>query len=108
MTLEAAFLDMMTQTVTVYDKDSVDAYGKVSHDATGTVWRCRIMERLNRQTTEDTRYEFEGGTIIFYGSPTITTDSKILLPDGTTPIITGVNRHLDEDGSHHTTVTFGR
>ena len=99
---------MMTSTVTVYDRDSLDAYGKVTHDATGKAWKCRIQQRRNRQTTEQNRNEYDGGTIIFYGAPTITTDTKIVLPDGTTPIITGVTQHLDDEGAHHTTVTFGR
>lgn len=108
MTLETAFLDMMPSTVTVYPKSSMDAYGKVSPSATGTAVRCRIQQRNQRYATENNRDTFENGTIIFYGSVDITTDSKIVLPDGSSPVILSVVIHNDDEGAHHTTVTFGK
>lgn len=108
MSLETAFADMMTSVVTVYDRASTDAYGKITHDATGTEWRCRIQEKVQRYATEHNRDVFEGGTIIFYGNPDITSDSKILLPDGSSPVIVTVTKHLDDEGAHHTTVVFGK
>lgn len=108
MTLEAAFADMMTSTVTVYASDTVDAYGKSTYDATGVEWQCRIQERIQKYPSENNRDVFENGSIIFYGDPDITTDSKIVLPDGSSPVILSVTKHLADDGPHHTTVVFGK
>jgi hypothetical protein len=108
MTIEKMFLDMMPSLVTIYPNSSMDAYGKLTHGATGVAVRCRIMETSQRYATERNRDEFENGSIIFYGTPTITTDSKILLPDGSTPVILSVKVHNDDTGAHHTTVTFGK
>lgn len=108
MTVEAAFLDLMPSTVTVYAKTAMDAYGKFSFAASGTAVRCRIQETGQVIKTENNRDVFETGQIFFYGTPTITTESKIVLPDGTSPLILSVRVHNDDTGPHHTTVSFGR
>lgn len=106
MTIEAAFLEMMPSTVTIFPKTATDAYGKFSFSGTGTAVRCRIQPSDNVVTTADNRNVVTRGTIIFYGTPTITTDSKIQLPDGTIPLIVTVQVHNDDTGTHHTTVTY--
>ena len=106
MGIETDFLDMMPSTVTVYAKASTDAYGKLSFSATGTGTRCRIQPRSEVVTTENMREVVTKGTIIFYGVPSITTESKIVLPDGTIPLIVSVQTHYDESGTHHTTVVY--
>jgi len=106
MTIEAAFLSMMPSSVTVFPKSSTDAYGKISFGA-GVATNCRIQETGQVVKTADNRNVFEQGRIIFYGTPTITTDSKIQLPSGATPNIISVQVHNDDTGTHHTTVSFG-
>ena len=108
MTIEAAFLDLMPSIVTVYPKTSIDAYGKVAVSSTGTQHRCRVQETTQKYRQDHNRDEFEVGTVIFYGVVDITTDSKIVLPDGTSPVILTVNSHNDDLGGHHTTITFGK
>ena len=107
MTIEASFLDLMPSTVTVYAKASADAYGKVTFGATGVATRCRIQQTGRVVKGADNRDVYETGVIIFYGTPTITEDSKIVLPDGSTPLILSIRDHNDEDGANHTTVSFG-
>lgn len=106
MTIEAAFLDMMPSTVTVYPKTATDAYGKMTFSATGVATRCRIQPSDNVVTTMDNRNVVARGTIIFYGTPAITADSKIVLPDNTVPLILTIQVHNDDTGTHHTTVTY--
>jgi len=105
--IEAAFLDLMPSTVTVYPKSAADAYGKVTHSASGTAVKCRVMETGQLIATADQENIYEQGRIIFYGNPTINHDSKIVLPDGSTPMILSIVRHDDDTGAHHTTVSFG-
>ena len=107
MTIEAEYLGVMPSTVTVYPVASTDAYGKMTFNATGVATRCRIQETGRVVTTPDNRNVFEVGTIIFYGTPSITTESKIVLPDGSSPLILSVRVYNDEFGAHHTTVSFG-
>jgi len=107
MTIEAAFLEMMPTQVTVYPKSSTDAYGKFTFSATGTATNCRVQETGRVVKSADGRDVYEVGTIIFYGNPTITTDSKIVLPDSSSPLILSVQVYNDDTGTHHTTVSFG-
>lgn len=107
MAIEAAFLAMMPSTVTIYAKTAMDAYGKMTFSGTGTAVRCRIQETGRVVRSPDGRDVYETGTIIFYGCPTITTDSKIVLPDGTSPLIISVTDHNDDVGANHITVSFG-
>jgi len=107
MAIEAAFLTMMPSTVTVYAKTAMDAYGKMTHSATGTAVRCRIQQTGRVVKSPDNRDVYETGTIIFYGSPTISEDSKIVLPDGSIPLIISVTKHNDDVGANHITISFG-
>ena len=107
MTIEASFLDLMPSTVTMYAKSTADAYGKVTFAATGVATRCRIQQTGRVVKSNDNRDVYETGVIIFYGNPSITEDSKIVLPDGTSPLILSIRDHNDEDGANHVTVSFG-
>jgi hypothetical protein len=107
MTIEADYLGVMPSTVTVYPVASTDAYGKLTFGATGVSTRCRVQETGKVVKNADSNDVYEVGTIIFYGNPSITTESKIVLPDGTSPLILSVRVYNDEFGAHHTTVSFG-
>jgi len=104
--IETAFLDMMPSSVTVFPASSTDEYGKFSFGA-GVATNCRIQETGQVVKTADNRNVFEQGRIIFYGTPTISTSSKIVLPSGAIPDIISVQVHNDDTGAHHTTVSFG-
>jgi hypothetical protein len=108
MTIEAAFLEMMPSSVTIYGQSSKSAYGVQAWSASGTSVRCRIQQTGVMSHDQNGRQVIEDGRIIFYGVPTIDLSSKISLPDGTTPVLLSVVVHNDEDGTNHTTVTYGR
>lgn len=108
MTIESEYLALMPSTVTVYPVASTDAYGKLTFSGSGVSTRCRIQETGQVVKTADERNVYEVGSIFFYGTPTITTESKIVLPDGSMPLILSVRVHNDENGAHHTTVSFGK
>lgn len=106
MAIEADFLALMPTTVTVFDVASTDAYGKLSFSATGTAVRCRLQPSDEVVKDADNRDVIAKGTIIFFGTPTITTSSKIVLPDNTVPLIVSVQIFNDDIGAHHTTVVY--
>ena len=107
MTIEAADLGMMPSTVTIYSQSSSDKYGKPSYSASGTAVRCRVVP-ANKVVRTATGVDIvANGTIYFYGTPTVTVDSKITLPNGDMVFVIDVTVQNDESGTHHTVVTFG-
>lgn len=108
MTIEASFLDLMPSSVTIYPQTARNEYGVQTWSGSGTSVRCRIMLTGSVSHDQNGRQVIEDGRIIFYGTPTVDLNSKIVLPDGSTPVILTVNVHNDELGANHTTVSFGR
>lgn len=108
MTLNPAFLEMMPSTVTVFPQSSRDAYGKQTFAGTGTVVRCRVVPTNDVIRDANGREVVASGRVLCYGTPAVTVDSRLLLPDGSDAIVVAVQVQNDEDGAHHTVVTFGR
>lgn len=108
MALESQFLSMMPDTVTVYPKSALDNYGKRSWSATGTSYNCRIQATSGLMRDAEGREVVVTATIYLYGAPTLTTDHKVVLPDGSTPVIVAVNTNNDDTGAHHTVIKVGR
>lgn len=106
MPIEADFLELMPTTVTVFARTATDAYGKLSFAATGTAVRCRLQPSDEVMKDAENRDVVAKGTIIFFGAPAVSTDSRILLPDGTVPLILSVQVFNDDTGVHHTTVVY--
>ncbi len=106
MSLEATFLTMMPSTVTLYAFSSMDAYGKPTFSGAGTTVRCRIMDNLRVDRNSEYFDSNYTGTIIFYGNPTIDELTRIVLSNGDEPQIVSIRKHIDDEGSHHTTVTY--
>ena len=99
--------DMMPHTVTYAAIASRDAYGKPTY-ATAVTYRARvaykqtrIVNRLNGQDAIATGEVWLMAKII----PAI--DARIVLPDGSTPIILNWEVFPDENGDHHTKLYFG-
>lgn len=107
MSLDPSFLDLMPSTVTLYAQSSRDAYGKQSFSGTGTAVRCRVVPESKVMRTADGREVVSTGRVLCYGTPTVTTDHRLVLPDGSDAIVLGVQVQNDEDGAHHTVITFG-
>lgn len=107
MSLDPSFLDLMPSTVTIYAQSSRDAYGKQSFSATGTPVRCRVVPENRVMRTPDAREVVTAGRVICYGTPTVDTNCRLVLPDGSDAIVLAVQVQNDEQGAHHTVITFG-
>lgn len=107
MTIETAFLDLMPSTVTIYSESSRDAYGKQSFSASGTAVRCRVVPESRATRTRDGREVTSSGRVYCYGTPTVSVDSRLTLPDGSDAIVLAVQVQNDQSGAHHTVITFG-
>jgi Flp pilus assembly secretin CpaC len=107
MSIEARFLDLMPSTVTIFTQTAKDAYGKQTFPATGTAVRCRVVPEDRVMRTGEGKEVVASARIYCYGTPTVTTDSKVLLPDGSEATVLAVQVQNDQSGAHHTVITVG-
>lgn len=111
MGINAEFLTLMPDTLTVYGQSSVDKYGKRTFSGTATVINCRVQYDIQQATGTDGQGEARTakpqGRAFLYGDYAITTDHRLVLPGGVEAIIRAVNRARDESGAHHTVLHFG-
>lgn len=111
MSISYEFLALMPDTLTVYSQSSVDAYGKRTFSGSGTSVRCRVQFDTQQFTGSngggETRTSKPEGRAFCYGDVAVTTDHRLVLPDGSEAIVRSVNRARDEDGGHHTVIHFG-
>jgi hypothetical protein len=106
VTIEAAYLEMMPSTVTIYNETSSDKYGKPTF-GTGTAVRCRIVPTKQSTRTGTGVDITEVGKVYCYGTPTVAVDDKLLLPTGETVFAVAVQIQNDESGAHHTVISIG-
>jgi hypothetical protein len=98
---------MMPSVITIYPKTSRDGYGKGTFSGSGTAVRCRIQDAQNVSSGSDTRDVIETGVIYCYGTPTVTVDDKVVMPDSKVVKITAIDVVGDDEGLHHTIIRFG-
>ena len=109
MTVPPDFLPMMLQTVTVAAQSGIDSYGKPSFSASPSSYRCRIMwqERIRRDAQGREIVE-SGRAILTVAAASVVPTHRVTLPDGSTPKIVSVETIQDEDGDHHSVISFGQ
>lgn len=109
MAIDPDLLELMPDSVTLYAYSSTDAYGNRTRSATGVPFQCRLMFKTQLMKDDKGRDVVSAGRAILYGDASgVTVESKIELPDGTTPPILSVSGVTDETGlNHHTVVFFG-
>lgn len=107
MPIDSRFLSMMPTVITVRKQSGINQYGAPSWSG-GQTYRCRIMDEEALVRTAEGDNVTTVGRAIIYGVADVTTDDKLVLPDGYEPVIIGVDQHTDEVGAHHTTIRFGR
>ena len=108
MAIDTRFLELMQDTVTIYTKTSLDQYGARAWSASGTTYNSHVQPETSVTVDQDGRQISITATVIIYGVATVTSNDKIVLPDGTSPPIISVHQYRDENGSHHTTLRLGR
>lgn len=111
MSFEAAFLDFMPHTITVYEHDSFNAYGEPSYSTAGTTYSAMIEERPDviRAAFGD---EVVSSHIVYVASTSrIPMTARVVLNDGSTsppePPLVRSDVFSDQDGIHHVALFFG-
>ncbi len=101
MAVDAILQSMMLDTVTRYPATGVNANGEPTHSATGTALPCRITYRTRAVFTAGRAERVSTTTIIFPDVVPWSTRDKLVLPDGSVPVILHVQRFKDERGVEH-------
>lgn len=107
MAIESAYLELFSERVTLYPPASVDKYGKRVFSASGVTACAHLVSEINLSRDQDGREVTETGKVYVYGTPAVTTDYRIVLADGSEPIIIGVDVPHDQNGAHHTVIRIG-
>jgi len=108
VTIDSEFLSLMPSTVTVYAQTARDAYGKQTFSPAGKTVRCRVVPTNDVVRDSNGREIVAGGRVYCFGTPSVSVDSRLVLPDESEPSIVSVQVQNDETGTHHTVITFGR
>jgi hypothetical protein len=108
MAIETSYLELFSQSASLSAPSTVDKYGKRTFSASPVVVPAHLVAEVILTRSPDGREVVETGRVYLYGAQTVTTDYKIALSDGSTPVILGVDSPHDNIGAHHTVVRVGR
>lgn len=107
------FETIMRQSITIEEALSYDKFGARTY-GTAIQYDCRIVEKLERVVDFDGR-DTSATTVIWAlphpisGIPDIGPDSRVVLPDGTSPPVLYFAVYPDENGEdHHFKIALGR
>lgn len=106
--IDSRFLEMMTDTVVFNAGSAIDKYGKRTYGGTQTSASARVVYETRLMKDAEGQDIVSAGRVYLYGPyASLTLADKITLPNGTTPVIVGLETKKDVGGNHHTVVHFG-
>lgn len=108
MAIETEYRELFSESVTLLPPVSMDKYGRRTHAASAASVAAHLVSDVTLARDQDGREVVEVGKVYLYGSHNVTTDYLIVLPDGSSPVIIGVDQPHDQNGPHHTVVRIGR
>lgn len=108
MAVDAALRDLMPQQVALTAPSGRDGHNQITYTGSGTQYQCRITGKSQTftDTAGKTRTSTGRVTLADYVAG-VTTDWRLVLPDGTRAWIYAVNQNDDETGSYNTVLYFG-
>lgn len=98
--------DLMPETVYHAEFASRDDYGKPVYGSQ-VGYSARVIYKPRMVKAADGKDIVAKGRVWIAGTPSVTPQDEIELPDGTTPPILNVGRFSDENGAHHVVIDFG-
>jgi len=106
------WLDDMTDTITVYKKQSLNNYGSRSIAGAGTAFDCRIVSDVSITRDDQGNQIVEGGILYILSDADIEVGDRLDLPgNNADPRILSVDKvNYSANGTttvHHTKVKFG-
>lgn len=107
MGIEANYRELFSESVTLYAPSGIDVYGKRSWSGSVSV-PAHLVAEAALTYDPDGREVVQTGKVYLYGPQTVTTDYRLVLADGSEPIIIAVDTPYDENGAHHTVLRVGK
>lgn len=109
MAFSTALLGMMTSTLKVSTRTTINNYGEPSFATSTTNHRARIVHKpgyVRSGEGEEVAYEHIAW-VRSTGGTSITASDRVTMPDGTTPPVQRVERYADDDGPNHVKLFMG-
>lgn len=103
MTIEADFLELMTQTATREAFSAYNTYAEATYSA-GVSVNCRVVNKPRMVRNAEGKDVISNAQVWCYGTPGFSVKDRLTLPDGTQPVIIQVGKFPDENGNHHEVV----
>lgn len=100
------FADCFTETITHSEFGGRDDYGKRSFGSPVSL-SARVVKKNKLVKASDGSEVMSTTQVWIQGTPTLTPEDQIILPDGSMPIILSVETYPDDDGDHHSKVFMG-
>lgn len=97
--------DLFPATVTIAPYVSRGTYGARTF-GTAVSYSARVINKTQRVMAPDGTERIATGAVWILGTPIVTAEDQITLPDGSTPSILSVQPIPDQDGAHHVKVLF--
>lgn len=105
MPVDATFLALMIHTVTLSGPPTRDDFGKPTYPQAVQL-KGRVENTREEVRTADGDVVEAKTKLFLPGAPAVTTESRITLPDGTSPPIVSVAQESDARGPFMTVVYF--
>jgi hypothetical protein len=99
-------IDLFTATVHHQPVTGRDAFGDPSHGP-ATAYKARIVWRQQLVHDQHGNQSIAHGQVWIAGTPIVSFDDRLNLPDGSWPQIVAVELNADELGLHHVKIFFG-
>ena len=87
-------------TITIAPKSTTNVNNEITWGA-AVSYKARVVRRYRAIRTDRGDEKLSRALIYIMSAPGTTVESKITLPDGTTPLILRVNTYPDEAGQKH-------
>ena len=107
MAIETALTDLMIDTIIVAPLSSTDSYGKHGWGTPVSINDCRVQTGSHKITDTTGQEIVAAGLVYVPNGPTVTPESKLTLPNGSSPRILKVDSKADERGAHHIVIHYG-
>lgn len=107
MSLETDFRDLCVQTVTVLARTGRNSDGSDSFTGTASTYRARVANTKKWVRNSEGVATQASHMAWILSTGIIAADSKITLPDGSTPPLLSIANYPDQDGGHHVEAMFG-
>ena len=100
------FTNLMSDTVQHAEFAGRNAYGLPAYGS-AIEYTARVVQKATWIRRADGSEVLAKTVVWIAGTPTITPEDQITLPDSTTPPILNTEKLTDADGAHHVKVYFG-